>query len=721
MKNPKKRNPRPLLTFYRYKFKDLNKWIDKVKNSSITLIRKNKNLSYYNVSCSFDIESSSYYENDIIKPENKRGCMYAWVFNLNGCSILGRTWKQFQEILSSLSDLFNLSTSQRIIVYVHNLAFDFQFFRKWVEWESVFSIDNREPLKAVSLLGFEFRCSYKLSGYSLAKIGENLNIYKDVYKKVGDLDYSLKRHYKTPLTETEEGYIYSDSEVVIAYIEEEIIKANGLITNIPLTKTGKIRNYCRRKCFYEKKSHKKAGIKYLEYRGLMNRLTITSELEYIHLKQTFTGGFTHANHNHVNKTLKDVYSFDFTSSYPAVMIAERFPMSKGKLINLKSKEEFEKCLKLYCCIFKATFYYIVDTFNFDHYISLSKCIEQEEPTTDNGRIITAKKITIYLTNLDFEIISKTYSWEKLEISNMRIYKRGYLPKDFILSILELYQKKTTLKGVEDKIIEYQESKEELNGCYGMSVTDICRNEITYNNNEWGEEPAESEKQLEKYNKDKRRFLFYAWGIFVTCYAKFNLCSGILHLKNDYIYSDTDSLKFFNLEKHKIYFDTYNKIITDKINKCLDHYGINKDMANPKTIKGENKPIGVWDFDGHYKYFKTLGAKRYAFVKEDNSLSLVVSGINKKCAIPYLKEKYKTNENILNAFKDGLYIPKGYTGKQTHTYIDDSFTSSLIDYKGVKANIFELSAIHLEESDYELSLTTDYIKYLLGCIIKENTL
>ena len=145
------------------------------------------------------------------------------------------------------------------------------------------------------------------------------------------------------------------------------------------------------------------------------------------------------------------------------------------------------------------------------------------------------------------------------------------------------------------------------------------------------------------------------------------------------------------------------------------------MANPKTIKGENKPIGVWDFDGHYKYFKTLGAKRYMFVKDDNSISLVVSGINKNCAIPYLKEKYKTNENILNAFKDGLYIPKGYTGKQTHTYIDNSFTSSLIDYKGQKANLFELSAIHLEESDYELSLTTDYIKYLLGCIIKETTL
>ena len=34
--------------------------------------------------------------------------------------------------------------------------------------------------------------------------------------------------------------------------------------------------------------------------------------------------------------------------------------------------------------------------------------------------------------------------------------------------------------------------------------------------------------------------------------------------------------------------------------------------SPKTIKGETKTLGVWDFDGFYTDFKTLGAKRYIF-------------------------------------------------------------------------------------------------------------
>ena len=82
-----------------------------------------------------------------------------------------------------------------------------------------------------------------LSGFSLAKIGENLQRYK-VNKMVGDLDYNLKRHHKTPLTDKEWKYLINDVQVVVAYIQETS-ENDGGYHKIPLTKTGYVRNYCR--------------------------------------------------------------------------------------------------------------------------------------------------------------------------------------------------------------------------------------------------------------------------------------------------------------------------------------------------------------------------------------------------------------------------------------------------------------------------------------------
>ena len=126
----------------------------------------------------------------------------------------------------------------------------------------------------------------------------------------------------------------------------------------------------------------------------------------------------------------------------------------------------------------------------------------------------------------------------MRIRNFRRYKKGYLPTAFVKSILTLYKDKTELKGVDGKEIEYLASKELLNACYGMSVTDICRQENAFDieNNEWIKEnpPIDYEKDLDKYNHNKQRFLSYAWGVWVTAYARRNLWSGILEFKQHYL-------------------------------------------------------------------------------------------------------------------------------------------------------------------------------------------
>ena len=207
----------------------------------IDFLKYKKKTVISNVCSAFDIEASSFYENN-----EKRCCMYAWVFGINGRCIRGRTWQEFIDVTNKLSKVYNLSPEKRLVIYVHNLAYEFQWFKNYFEWETVFAMDNRKPIYAVTKNGIEFRCSYLLSGYSLEKLGENLTKYK-VEKKVGDLDYNLIRHSKTPLSEKEWGYIINDALVVMAHIQEEIERL-GDITKLPITKTGYVRNLCKEKC-----------------------------------------------------------------------------------------------------------------------------------------------------------------------------------------------------------------------------------------------------------------------------------------------------------------------------------------------------------------------------------------------------------------------------------------------------------------------------------------
>lgn len=672
----------------------------------IKTIKTNKKIVYYNVPCSFDIETSSFFRLNGKGEQEKISIMYEWTFGINGLVIIGRTWNEFFNMLEKIIEYLGINIYNRLVCYVHNLSYEFQFIRNWLEWEKVFSIDTRKPIYAVTKSGIEFRCSYLLSGYSLEKLGEQLQKYK-LKKLVNWLNYELIRHSKTPLTDNEYMYCILDVKVVMCYIQEKI-EQDGNITKIPMTKTGYVRQYCRNMCFYEKGVSHKKSFKRLRYRELMQSMTLSPD-EYRQLKRAFQGGFTHANPFYSGKTLENVSSDDFTSSYPFCMIAEKFPMSSSKLIELKSKEEFEESLSSYCCVFDVEISDLQSKVFYDSYISVSRCWSVSKPVINNGRIVSADHLCITLTEQDYFIIKIFYAWSDMKISNFRRYKKSYLPTDFVRAILALYSDKTTLKGVDGKEIEYLKGKEMLNSCYGMAVTDICRDLITYTN-EWGMSSANIDESIEQYNNNPSRFLFYPWGVWVTAYARRNLFTGIINFNNDYVYSDTDSIKTINRDKHIKYIEEYNKRARNQLIEAMKYHKLSLDMIEPKTIKGEKKCLGVWDYEGTYNKFKTLGAKRY-MVQKDGKVNITVSGLNKKIAVPYMVEKW--GDKVFDHFNNDLYIPPEYTGKNTHTYIDEEKQGVVTDYLGVSCEYYEKSSVHLMKSDYSLSLSKEYVDYIMG--------
>lgn len=668
--------------------------------SSEWLVRDNKRVEYYNVPAGFDIEVSSFYQGEK-KPENKRGIMYIWQFGIFNLVTTGRTWKEFEVLISMVQKILSLNENRRLVVYVHNLPYEFQFIRKHFDWDEVFILTKRKPVYATTG-GIEFRCSLKLAGgKALANVAKDLQKYK-VEKAVGNLDYEKIRTPLTPLTEKELLYCENDIRVILCYIQEKI-EQDGDITKIPLTNTGYVRNYCRKECYSRWKP----------YRKVMESLTLEAD-EYSQLKRAFQGGFTHANAHYVGKVLNKVGSHDFTSSYPAVMVLEKFPMAKAEYISSGINEsELMELLITRCCLFDIEIWGLMPKLFNEHPMSRHKCPVCENAIVDNGRIVMAEHIITTITEQDFFVYTEFYTWDRIEIKNLRTYQKNYLPKNFVQSILNLYEKKTVLKDVEGEEINYMISKNMINASYGMAVTDPIRDELMYSDNTFYTIPKNIAEGIDRYNTDIRRFLFYPWGVWVTAYARANLFSGIIEMGDDYVYSDTDSIKSINTERHEDYFNSYNAQILQKIEIASQYHNLDKSLFAPYTKKGKQKIIGVWDDEGVYDKFKTLGAKRYLTMKGVQSTEpkymITLAGSNKKKTMEYL---VGTGDPFGN-FADGLSIPPENSGRLVLIYIDNETTGTVVDMFGVPYEYHEMSSIHIEKSEYNLSMSEEFIRYLEG--------
>ena len=613
----------------------LEPWLNELMTDIEWVHRPKRSVYYINLAASFDIETTSYRNRE----GEKRACMYVWMVNIHGLSWYGRTWDEFREFIDRVIAGLKLDKEHRLILWVHNLSFEFQWIRHLFDWENVFALDLREPVYAVTTTGIEFRCSYILHGASLAHMGESLVTYH-VEKAVGDLDYSLIRHPGTPLTDTElNSYCLKDVQVPVCYIEE-CIQYEGRIDRIPLTKTGYPRRRCRKAMLQGKNGWKN--------RKRLEKMQLTAEELELWLWE-FAGGFTHTNATKIGEKYR-AHGKDETSAYPYVCLEfDGFPMGPGKKVQIKDMDHFRRCLKNYACIFRVRLYNVRERADApDHILGFSKCRNVMGKVLDNGRIVRASFLETCMNEIDFKCFEAFYEYDHIEVNNFWRYQRGYLPKEYIETILQLYNDKTLLKGVKGKELDYQMAKADLNGLYGMMAQNPIRDQFLYDG-EWSRDLAVFDEGLEKYNNSFTRFVSYPWGCYVTSKARQHLYQAILNIgKEDFIYSDTDSVKYANFEAHEPFFESYNKSVEERLRKMCEHYDLDFELCRPK-----GKLIGVWDDEGDF-FIKCLGAKRYMTQHDDD---------------PYpIKQMARGN---ISGSVGGFYQQSGCAGRvyrQAHAYL-----------------------------------------------------
>ena len=650
----------------------------------------------------FDIESTSYlllnnkvipaveYQNlnDLDQQKSESySCMYIWQFGINDTVYYGRTWQEFVEFLNRLEENCNLKK----IVFVHNLSFEFQFFKSVLKIKHVLARISRKVMTCdLEDYNIQFRCTLFMTNVKLAKLPDLYNL--PVEKKVGYLSYDKIRHPKTPLTDKELEYCEYDCLVVYEYIKMELNQYKR-IDKIPITSTGKVR-----------KELQKLVLNDPYYRRIVGGAVNVKPSVYNMLVDAFAGGYTHANYMYTGDVIPNVDSYDETSAYPYVMVTEKFPMKKFEECNIKSAEEM---LPEFAYLLRVKFYHIKSKF-YNNFISRSKCINIKGGVYDNGRIMKAKEVEIIITDIDLKLFIDAYEMDGYEIIKSYYALYNYLPIKFINFILDKYVNKTQFKGVKGKELEYALEKGKFNSLYGMTVTNTIRDKVDYDNKAgWQETPLDDIRIFEGLlEQQQKSFLNFAWGVWVTAYARNNLLRRVMDLDEYAIYMDTDSIKLSE-GYDKTVFEKYNQSVAEKIERVANQLGIPVEKYRPKDRKGIEHLLGVFECETEkgkvhtYDKFITQGAKKYC-VEIDGELHITVSGVPKS-GNQCLKR--------IEDFNDGLVFDYKYTNKNTLLYNDSQNPIDIVDLYGVKYKVTDISGCCLLPTTYELGKALEYADLL----------
>lgn len=635
---------------------------------------------YINAVCAFDIETTTL--------PGDQAIMYVWQMQLEDYTVMGRTWDEF---LTFLTELSTKAGSRILVLWVHNLSFEFQFLQGIYPFKAddVFAVKSRKILKCTMYGNIELRCSYLQTNMSLDVFTRKMGC--EIRKLTGTLDYSKIRYPDTELTEEEIAYCVNDVRSLVEALKIEMqVDQDNLIT-VPLTSTG----YVRRQAKQTMRSM------YGFHSWIRDQLP-DYDL-YCVLREAFRGGNTHASRFYTGQILQNVHSIDRSSSYPDVLVNCKFPVSKFRYRPSLTYDKLQREIRTSnkAAVFRVRFDNIrlLDEFYPCPYLSRDKCRNYQHVLCDNGRILTAGHLETTLTDIDLAIIDSQYTWDHVSVWDVYTARYGYLPTVFRDLVNYYYKQKTQLKGVAGQEIYYDKFKGQVNSLYGMCAQDPVKDSITYDPELpelytlAGEDPAEL---LQKSNI--KAFLSYAVGVWCTAHARRELQEMIDLAGLQFVYADTDSVKYIG----ELDYSEYNERIRKR---SLENNAYADDPA------GNRHYMGIYEEDAEYQEFITLGAKKYAY-KINGKIHVTCAGVNKKKGGEELQ-----NKGGLEAFKPGFtFVEAG----GTEALYNDHVNMYTVTDKGNPVHI--TPNVVIKESTYTLGITGEYTRILHSATrLRENLL
>ena len=561
---------------------------------------------------------------------------------------------------------------KRLITFIHNLSYDISYLYPYLlelpEFDDEYTGIIEAPNKFLSFVrgSLEFRCSYRLSGMSLEKWGNEMHVMHP--KQIGLYDYDAILYQDDKIDDASQKYDLYDVLCLKECIEKQLEHFKDDLTSIPLTSTGYVRRALRRSCKKDKRYRKK----YFED----NRL----DPELFDIIQTaYAGGYTHNNRWYNDLLIRKGRTYiyhptgqkikvnnirhrDFKSHYPTQM-QYPLPLGRPQLIYenyMGYPMSIDDIMEMWpeftsFCIMRIYQADIKDEAISMPFMQYAKCFNQdiEYKRLDNGRILNIKgQFDMCIDTLTLKIIAKQYN---LEYEILKVYRMEnmILPR-CILDVVDKYfkgksDKKNTYEELERLYGKFDErtiyaafllmnDKKMLNGIYGCTAMNPLRTEIRANQfmefyiTKEYESKEEIAAGLEKYYAGRNNFLPYSISGAITSAARYELFEFIEAIGYERcLYCDTDSIFYISDEKtekrvealnaHKKAFAPFVELDNGK-HEYYNHFGLEPDC----------------------KAFKGLHAKCYGVVT-DKGLELTIAGVPARTLIAMDEDKpvYITRE------------------------------------------------------------------------------
>ena len=541
----------------------------------------------------------------------------------------GRTVTSFLAYCEAIYNEEKKETTGRrrphVSVYTHNLKFDGDFILYEILKNGTAELVNEVRENVLYNFTIRYPSGAEITFYDSMKIfpmkAEKVGKLYGIKKLSGDWDYNKYRDENTEITPEEWAYVDHDVMIISRALADYRARGYHENTQASIAYSERLRRtYPRFNKLIAKRMKTKDFDRFREAFPY-DIMPLPFEL-HRHVLLGYFGGISWLNPKYACQDIINAHSYDVNSMYPDKMANYPLPVGQPIIINDPTPEDADRMLRAYSCVMADFEDLTLVLKSPRHFPFLMFPTNDKTSVRMQGKIIACKNEFAVLSGYDYKIMTSEYNIKSMKITKIYLFnsKKGQYA-DFIHFFMD--QKtaadkvrndpEATPEEKQDAEVKRSIAKVMMNSSYGKDGTKLLRqcNETFYSPSEDRlEQKLNSEIALPEY--------YLPSAIMICAAARFQLFSAARLVRDDFIYSDTDSVK-----------------VTDRGNEIL--------QASP-DFDIDPYRLGSWGYEGRYDTARFVRQKTYSYT-QDGERHYVVCG-----APESIKKQMKIDE-----FKPGMII------------------------------------------------------------------